>query len=186
MTYSPPGRAGSRMATLWARRASAWMTAREVRGSRSSSELKTTATVVSAQARVPASWWARRAERGGQAARHVVNAGPPGASPLVDAEGALLGGAGGEDRVEVAHEQQALGAAAGLLADQVIAEALLGHAGDAEAEQIEPLGQDMRPTRLTSITSSVPLSWFTSRARNSICSSRQPSSRSKSARMAAW
>src|SRR5881628_171570 len=42
----------------------------------------------------------------------------------------------------------------------------------------------MAPTRLTSITSSVPLSWFTSRARNSICSSRQPSRRSRRSRMA--
>src|SRR5437867_6794384 len=42
----------------------------------------------------------------------------------------------------------------------------------------------MAPTRLTSITSSVPLSWFTSRARNSICSSRQPSGRSRRSRKA--
>ena len=59
MTYSPPGRAGSRMPTLCARRASASITGREVGESRSSSELKTTATVVSAQARVRASWCAR-------------------------------------------------------------------------------------------------------------------------------
>src|SRR5215813_6136991 len=42
----------------------------------------------------------------------------------------------------------------------------------------------MAPTRFTSMTSSVPLSWFTRRARNSICSSRQPSSRSRRSRMA--
>src|SRR5262245_26557769 len=42
----------------------------------------------------------------------------------------------------------------------------------------------MALTRFTSMTSSVPLSWFTRRARNSICSSRQPSSRSRRSRMA--
>jgi hypothetical protein len=61
ITYSPPGRAGSRMPTLCARRASASITGREVGESRSSSELKTTATVVSAQARVRASRCARSA-----------------------------------------------------------------------------------------------------------------------------
>src|SRR5512134_324377 len=44
----------------------------------------------------------------------------------------------------------------------------------------------MAPTRLTSTTSSVPLSWFTRRARNSICSSRQPSRRSRRSRIALW
>src|SRR3989442_13563044 len=44
----------------------------------------------------------------------------------------------------------------------------------------------MAPTRLTSSTSSVPLSWLTSRARNSICSSRQPSRRSRRSRTAVW
>ena len=61
MTYSPPGRAGSRMPTLWARRASAAMTSRDVGESRSSSALNTTLTLVSAHARVRASACARNA-----------------------------------------------------------------------------------------------------------------------------
>jgi hypothetical protein len=61
ITYSPPGRAGSRMPTEWARRAWAWMRSREVRERRSSSALKTIVIAVSAQARVPASRWARSA-----------------------------------------------------------------------------------------------------------------------------
>ena len=61
ITYSPPGRAGSRMPTLCARLASASITGRDVGDSRSSSALKTTATLVSAHARVRASRCARRA-----------------------------------------------------------------------------------------------------------------------------
>ncbi len=61
ITYSPPGRAGSRMPTPCARFASASITGREDGDSRSSSELNTTPTVVSAHVRVRASLCARSA-----------------------------------------------------------------------------------------------------------------------------
>src|SRR6185503_20534891 len=59
-----------------------------------------------------------------------------------DVKRSLLDGAGGEHGVEVADEEEALGAAAGLLGHQVIAVSLLGDPRDREAERLQPLGQD--------------------------------------------
>jgi UDP-glucose 4-epimerase len=84
----------------------------------------------------------QRIQQRGQPALHVVHARAPRAALIVDAKRALLGRARREYRVVVAHEEEALGPGAGLVADQVIAEAVVDDTAHTEAEALEPLDQD--------------------------------------------
>ena len=85
---------------------------------------------------------AQRVEQRRESALHVVDARAPGPALRVDTERTLLGRAGGKHRVVVADEEKALGPGARLVANQVIAEAVVDDAPNAEAQALEPLDQD--------------------------------------------
>src|SRR5262249_31615281 len=80
---------------------------------------------------------AQRVAQRAQPALHVVHAWPPRAALRVDPERALLGGPGRKHRVVVADEQKALGTGARLVADQVIAEAVVDDTAHGEAQPLE-------------------------------------------------